>query len=435
MQVKTFIGGIHTFDAKITQEQPIEIMPIPKLVVIPLLQHAGTPAKPIVEPKMKVKAGTKIGELSGQISANIHSSIAGTVKSIEPRFSPEGIKTPSVIIESDGTDNIESYKDEVNSPQEIIERVKEAGIVGLGGGAFPTYVKLTPPKNKTIKTVILNGCECEPCLSGDYRLMIEKTREILEGGRIIMNVVSAKKGYISIEINKIQAIEKMKIVAKEFGFEVFVLKAKYPQGSEKQLIYAITGKEIPAGKLPFDIGLLVHNVGTAYSVYEACKSRKPLIERAITVAGRVKTPKNLVVRIGTLLKDIIEFCGGYVGEPEKIIMGGPMMGIAQADDEVPVIKATTGILVQNKQDLSLPYDYPCIRCGACVSACSMNLLPSKIGDYIETRKFNKAKEIGILDCIECGCCSFVCPSKRNLTHLIKYGKLIIDKELSTVVIE
>jgi len=421
----TFKRGVHPPSTKeLTQGIPVIKAPLPRLVIIPFIQHTGVPAKPIVEPNATVKAGTKIGELQGRISANIHSSISGVVKSIEPRFHPVGITTLSAIIESDGNDEWEQIEEQdVNglTSSEIIERVKEAGIVGLGGAAFPTYVKLSPPPDKPVDLVILNGCECEPYLTSDYRLMLEHPSEILMGGRLIMQALNVNKGYIAIEDNKEEAIIKLRPLAPEFGFEVAVVQTKYPQGGEKQLIYAISGREVPIEGLPFDVGAYVQNVGTALAIYEACKFRKPLIERVVTVAGDVQEPKNLLVRIGTSFKELIEFCGGYRDEPEKIIMGGPMMGIAQPDDNVPVVKGTSGILVQGKT--SLPYDEPCIRCGSCIDACAMGLLPAKIGDYVASGNFALAKEFGLLDCIECGSCAWTCPSRRNLVHLFKYGKL------------
>ncbi|MFA5033623.1 MAG: electron transport complex subunit RsxC [bacterium] len=445
MQVRTFLGGVSPHSKKITQNNTIEIMPVSEMVIIPLSQHMGIPAKPIIEAKMKVKAGTKIGKIDGDLSSpaswtripnrpyeadsrascNIHSSISGTVKGIEPYFSSSGEKVLSVVIESDGKDEMELYSDEAVSPDEIIKRVEDAGIVGMGGRASPTYIKLIPQKDKSINTIILNVCESEPYLTGDSRLIMEKTREIFEGVKLIMSVVGAKRCFVGIGNNKIKNLWQIKAIAKEFGFYVHILRAKYPQGEEKQLVPVVTGRKVPPGGFSFDVGVSVYNVSTVYAIYEACKIKKPLIERVITVTGRVKQPKNIKVRIGTLFKDAIEFCGGYSEEPAKIIMGGPMMGIAQADDNVPVIKTTSGILVQSKRDVSLYEEYPCIRCGACVSVCPTGLIPSRIADCVEKNKFDEAKKLCIMDCIECGSCAYICPSKRNLVHLIKYGKIKI----------
>jgi electron transport complex protein RnfC len=346
------------------------------------------------------------------------------VKAIEPRTHPVGGNVLSVVIESDSKDEWEELSDvdiEKLTPSQIIDKVKEAGIVGLGGAAFPSYVKLSPPKDKPVDLVILNGAECEPYLTADYRLMLERKEEILLGGKLIMKALNAQKGYIAIEDNKPEAIKEFSNLAPKYGFEVCGLKTKYPQGGERQLINAISGREVPCGGLPFDVGAYVQNVGTAIAIYEACAKNKPLVERVVSVTGNVNEPKNLNARIGTSFKELIEFCGGYSSECQKIIMGGPMMGIAQITDEVPIIKATSGILVQ--KETFLPLDEPCIRCGSCVDACSIGLLPARIGDYIEKNRFDEAKELGVLDCIECGSCAWVCPSKRNLVHLFKYGKL------------
>ncbi|MDI6839297.1 MAG: electron transport complex subunit RsxC [bacterium] len=443
MRLYTFRGGVHPSQCKnLTQGKPIEEAPTPKIAVIPLAQHTGAPAKPLVKPKDEVKIGTKIGDIQGRISASVHSSISGVVKSIEPRYSPAGITTLSAIIESNNKNEydkpIELKDYDSLTPSQIVNIVKKAGIVGLGGAAFPTHVKLSPPKDKPVDTVILNGAECEPYLTADHRLMVEHPKEILEGGKLILKALNAKIGYIAIEENKPDAIEKFVQIAPEFKFKLCIMHTKYPQGGEKQLIKAITKREVPSGGLPFDIGVYVQNVGTAFAIYEACKHGKPLIQRIITVTGKVKEPKNLRVKIGTPFKDLIEFCGGYNGEPDKIIMGGPMMGIAQPNDEAPVIKATTGILVlgakrksrfigKGKDSVSIFKEEVCIRCGSCVEVCPMGLLPCTIGDYVANKKIDRAKEYGILDCIECGSCAWVCPANRNLIHLFKYGKLILQK--------
>jgi electron transport complex protein RnfC len=426
MKLKTFRGGVHPLSSKrLTKEKPVETAPLPGIAVIPLSQHTGVPAKPVVEPKAEVKVGAMIGELEGRISANVHSSVSGVVKSIEPRTHPVGGNLLSVVIESNKEDQKEDYVQapDVDSltPTEIVDRVQQAGIVGLGGAAFPTHVKLCPPEDKPVDMVILNGAECEPYLTSDYRLLIERSEDILCGGRLVMKALGAQKGYIAIEDNKREAISRFESLAGESGFELCVLETKYPQGGERQLIHAISGREVPCGGLPFDVGVCVSNVGTVAAVCEACTTGKPLIERVVTVTGAVQEPKNVLARIGTPFKDLVEFCGGYLGEPEKILMGGPMMGIAQISDDVPVVKATSGILVQAVGSCSL--DEPCIRCGSCIDACGMGLLPAKLGDCIESGAFEEAKELGLLDCIECGSCAWVCPSRRNLVHLYKYGKL------------
>lgn len=410
-------------------DKPIEVMPAPDTVVIPLKQNIGTTSKEIVKPGTKVKIGTKIGVTDNNMSVNVHSSVAGVVTKIEPRFSPNGEKTNSVIIENNRSEEREDYSNEVTSPAEILKRLWEAGIVESDKEACPTPKKLTVSESKPIHAIILNGYDCERNLSGDYKLMLEKTREIFEGGKFILKATSAKKGYFGIQTTKPQILKKIKTIAREFGFEYFVINKKYPQLNERILIYTITGKRIPTGYSPSDMGISIHNLGTVYSIYEACKNLRPLTEKLVTVTGRVKEPKNLIVRIGTLLKDIIENCGGYTDKPAKIIFNGPLTGIAQPDENIPITKTISGILVQNEKDISLSYDYPCIKCGACISVCPVGLLPVKIADSTENRNLEEAQRLGILYCIECNSCAFVCPSKRNLAHLIKCGKLNINKKL------
>jgi len=293
----------------------------------------------------------------------------------------------------------------------------------MGGAAFPTHVKLSPPQEKPIDIFILNGAECEPWLTADQRLMLENGEGILEGMRLIMKALGCEKGYIGIESNKPEAIKNLQKLSSSYGYEVIPLKVKYPQGGEKQLIKAITGREVPLGGLPMDVGCVVQNVGTAYAVYEAVAKGKPLIERAVTVTGNiVKNPQNLRTRLGTPFAQLLEECGGITGEVGKLINGGPMMGIAVETDGVPVIKGTSGILVLSPQEARYREPRPCIYCGRCVDACPMGLMPNVIGNLVEKERFAEAKEYGVLDCIECGSCSFVCPAKRNLVHLFKYAK-------------
>ena len=429
MRKLTFSGGIHPPEFKsLTTDIPIAETPIPQKAIIPLSQHAGAPAKPVVEVGDTVKVGTKIGEAQGFISANIHASISGAVKKIDLYSHPVLGEAQAVFIESDGKDeweaNIEERDYNAFSPEELVSIVREAGIVGLGGAAFPTAVKLSPPKGKAIDTVILNGAECEPYLTADHRLMLEKAAEIIEGGRIILKILGARKGYIAIEENKPDAILKM---SEDKDFELCVMRTKYPQGAEKQLIKAITGREVPSGGLPFDVGAYVQNVGTAFAIYEAVKIGRPLVARVVTITGAVKKPKNLRVRIGTTFHDLIEKCGGSL-DALKIIMGGPMMGIAQPTDEIPVIKGTSGILIQSEQEVETAVEGPDIRCGRCVRICPMKLVPVQIADYVERNRFNEAKELGVLDCIECGSCAYVCPARRNLVHLFKHAKEQLRKK-------
>lgn len=423
----SFKGGVHPSENKeLTASKGIETVPLPKKVIIPFSQHTGAPSKPLVNKGDEVKTGQKIGEIAGKISVPTHATISGKVLDIKEVPHPVlGSRSLACIIESDGKDEWvarEEREDYLNlNPQELVEIIKEAGIVGLGGAAFPTHIKLSPPKDKPIDTLIINGCECEPYLTADHRLMLDNTQGILKGAEILKKILNPERVIIAIEDNKPDAIERMKKSVK--NFEVRGLKTKYPEGAEKQLIYALTKREVPSGGLPMDVGCLVQNVGTTLAVYEAVRFSKPLIERVVTVTGDgIREPKNLRVRIGTPIKDLIDECGGYKEPPAKIILGGPMMGLAQYSDELPVLKGTSGILILTPKTVEVPEEGPCLRCARCVDACPMNLLPCEIAKFIKNRQFLKAKEYGVLDCIECGCCSYVCPSKIRLVHLFKFGK-------------
>lgn len=422
-----FRGGIHPPEHKeATELKKIEVAPLPQRAFIPLSQHTGAPSTPAVKPGDKVCTGSVIGKPAGTISVPTHASISGTVAEIKELPHPlTGKLTTTVVIESDGQDTLdksikERHPNEI-SPDEIIARVRDAGIVGLGGAAFPTFFKLSPPKEKPIDTLIINGCECEPFLTADHRLMVEKPKEIIEGTTYIARALGVKNIIIAIEDNKPDAIVAMKEAAKNTNFVIRSLKTKYPQGAEKQLIKTCVGREIPSGGLPADVGCIVQNVGTAVAVREAIRFNRPLYERVITVTGSgVIEPKNLLVRIGTPIKELINFCGGYRGKPEKLIMGGPMMGIALASDEVPALKGTSGVLVINIA--KEPGERDCIRCGRCIEACPMGLSPTRLNYHIKAGRLTQAKTEHLLDCIECGCCAYVCPAKIRLVHNFKYGK-------------
>lgn len=429
----SFKGGIHPdYNKELTASKAIEPAVPPSIVVIPLQQHTGAPCQPLVKVGDNVKMGQKIGEASGFVSVLVHSSVSGKVVAIEPRLHPGGQQVVSVVIESDGRDALdESIKPQGDidslSKDAIIDIIKEAGIAGLGGAAFPTHVKLLPPPDKKIDLVIINGAECEPYLTCDHRLMVEKPEDVVYGTRAIMKALGVDKAVIAIENNKADAIAAILKAASAYpNIDVVALKTKYPQGAEKQLIKALTGKEVPSGGLPSDVGTVVDNVGTAAAIAKAIKTGMPLIERVVTVTGKgIKEPKNLLARIGTPFAQLIEQCGGFSGQPGKVIMGGPMMGIAQFSLDVPVIKGTSGILVLNEQEAETPAAQTCIRCGRCVEACPMNLLPLFISQYALAGMYDKAEQYYALDCIECGCCSFECPAKRPLVESIRLAKRAI----------
>jgi len=378
-----------------------------------------------------VKVGTKIGESTGFISSAVHSSISGTVKKIDIFPHPTLGKAEAVMIESDGLDerdpSITNRPDvETLSPEQIIDIVKEAGIVGLGGAAFPANVKLSPPPSKKIDAVIINGAECEPYLTCDHLSMLFSPIEVLKGAQLIQKAVGAKKCYIGIESNKMDAIELLfsKIRGHKFkDIEPVPVKVKYPQGAEKQLIKAILGREVPLGGLPMDVGVVAQNVGTAIAIYEAVYHAKPLYERLVTVCGKsLKTSQNVKVRIGVSFRELIQEVGGLINQPLKVIMGGPMMGIAQENLDVPVIKATSGLLTLAPYELKKLRTRPCIRCGRCVSICPMGLVPNMLTLAGESERYEWAEELGVRDCIECGSCAYICPAKRPMTHSVKMTK-------------
>jgi len=439
---KTFHGGIHPPENKhLTRNKPIENMPLPQKVIIPLLQHTGAICEPLVKTGDMVLQGQKIGESKANVSSSIHATISGTVTSIElyPHpILPNNIM--SIIIEKKTEDaitdrvNIEKTDWKKLNAQEMLNKIKEAGVVGLGGAAFPTHIKLAPPADKKIDALIINGAECEPFLTNDHALMLEKTNEIIEGLQIILKILGINKAFIGIESNKPDVITKMQSILElctlypvPCTVKVVPLKVKYPQGAEKQLIKAILNREIPSGKLPFDVGAIVQNVATVFAIYEAVILGKPLIEKVITVSGdAIKEPKNIRVRIGTPISKIIEFCGGLKDKTAKIIMGGPMMGMSQYTLDVPVIKGTSGIIALKPQKEHI--EDPCIKCGRCVDICPMGLMPNHIADYAEKDMFELCKEYGVLDCMECGACAYSCASGRPIVHLVKYAKLKLAKK-------
>jgi len=433
MGLSMFKGGIHPPDKKeFSADKPIEETKPPERVVIPLSQHIGAPSKPAVTIKQAVKKGELIGEAAGFVSASVHSSVSGQVIAIGEFPNAMGRVVNSIVIENDGKEEWAILKDNPDylnlSADEMKEKIRNAGIVGMGGAAFPTVVKLSPPKEKPVDTVILNGAECEPYLTGDYRLMLERPGEIIEGLKIVMKVLGVSRGFVGIEDNKPAAVKTMKQAAEgQNNIEVCALPTKYPEGAEKMLIKALTGREVPPKALPMDVRVVVQNAGTAFAVYEAVRYGKPLIERVVTVTGEgINDPKNLRVKIGTLVSHLIEGCGGLKDESVKVISGGPMMGFAIPSLEVPVTKGTSGIVAMTEKEIVHAGDFqPCIKCGRCIDACPMGLMPSMLSIYSEKGFYEGAKEYNLFDCFECGSCAFVCPSKRPIVQLIRLAKSMV----------
>ena len=433
----TFKGGIHPYEGKeITKDIPIKTVDLGDKVVIPGRQHIGAPAKPVVEAGMRVLTGQIIAEAQGAVSANIHSSVSGTVKAIEPHLTVQGAKETCIVIENDHM--YEKYEDE--SFDELLENftknnirniIRKCGIVGMGGAGFPTDIKLTPPEGTKIDYVIVNGSECEPYLTSDYRRMIEEPEAVVNGLKTILLLFDDAQGIIAIEDNKPEAIEKIrKLVKDEPRISVKVLYTKYPQGGERQLIYAATGRKINSKMLPANAGCIVNNIDTVCAIYKAVSGRESLIERIVTVTGdAVKEPCNFRVRIGTMYSRLIEAAGGLTEECEKIVSGGPMMGTAVFNTEVPVVKTSSAILCLKKDPVAQARHTNCINCGKCMEVCPENIMCTRLVEFAEHNDKEKFEKYHGLECIECGCCSYICPAKRDLTQLIKTMKrqILADK--------
>lgn len=435
MKLKTFPGGVHPPDNKqYTSAVPIEEFPLPQKVIIPMSQHVGAPSVPLVKVGEEVKTGQKIAEANAYVSIPQHSSISGKVTKIDTFLNPIGAMSLAIEITADDSD---SWIDLVDEPdflslpiEEMKNRIQEAGICGMGGAGFPTIVKLSPPEDKPIDTVILNGVECEPYLTADHRLMLEQAGGIINGLKIIMKILKAQNGMIGIESNKPDAISLMnKLLASENNLKVVPLKLKYPQGAEKQLIYAATKRIVPAGGLPLDVGIVVQNVGTAFAIYEAVRFKKPLVERIITVTGSVvNNPKNLKARIGTLFSDLVTYCGGTKSEIGKVISGGPMMGYALPSLDAPIAKGTSGLILFSEKEASTIEERNCIHCAHCVDVCPMNLVPSLIAQGVKGGDLTLAVKAGLEDCIKCGSCAYVCPAHIRIVQWVDTGKLRYAEE-------
>ncbi|MEW6082036.1 MAG: electron transport complex subunit RsxC [Bacillota bacterium] len=428
MSAKTFQAGIHPPTCKeASGGKEIQEIALPEEVVIPLHQHTGAPCDPLVKVGDTVLAGQKVGDTGAFVSAPVHASVAGTVKAVEPRPYFTGTQVNSVVIavaEEQNTADLPPGKSvEEATPDDIKKAVREAGIVGMGGAAFPTAVKLSPPADKPIESVIINGGECEPFLTCDHRNMLEMAEEMVQGARLLLKAVGASRCYFGIEGNKPDAIALIseKVAGME-GMEVVPLECKYPQGAEKQLIKAVLDREVPPGKLPMEVGALVQNVGTTIAVFQAVTQGKPLIERALTVSGpAVAEPKNVRVKIGTPVRHVLEQCGGIKGAA-KVVLGGPMTGWAQSSLDVPVVKGTSGILAIPPEMVDPEGWLACVRCGKCVDHCPMFLYPNFIGTFAEAGRYAQAEDWGAMDCFECGVCAYVCPSKRPLIQFVRFAK-------------
>lgn len=430
--LKTFkIGGVHPEENKLSEHKAIELMPVPQKAYIPIAQSLGAPAKPLVNKGDKVKTGQLIASGESFISANVHASVSGTVEKVDDYIDSSGYRKTTIIIQTepdqwaDGIDTSDTLLKDISlSREEIIGRVKESGIVGMGGATFPTHVKLNVPQGKTAEYLIINAVECEPYLTSDHRVMLEKGNEIMVGIQIIMKALNVSKALIGIESNKPDAIEHLTKIASAYkGIEVHGLKVKYPQGAEKQLIKALVNREVPSGKLPIEVGCVVQNVGTAVAVYEAVQKNKPLIERVVTVTGKsVKSPGNFMVRIGTPISELIEKAGGLPDNTGKVINGGPMMGKALNSLDAPVTKGTSGIVILSTKEAKRHHVANCIRCARCTTVCPMGLEPFLISALSETENWELAEKNKIMDCMECGSCHFTCPSSRPLLDNVRLGK-------------
>ena len=441
MNIKTFsIGGIHPEENKLTHDAVTQVAALPKQAIFPLSQHIGAPAKPVVQKGDRVKVGTMIAEAGGFVSAPIFSSVCGTVAKIDTAIDATGYRKPAIYItvngdewepkidRSDKLETVESHPE--LTPEEIVNRIKNAGVVGMGGACFPTFIKLTPPPTAKAECVIINAVECEPYITADFRLMMEKADEILIGLELLMMGAKVTTGYIGIETNKMPAIELLtkkcaeKFNGSKYHVEVVPLKQRYPQGGEKQLVDAVIQRQVPAPPaIPVNVGAIVQNVGTAYAVYEAVMKHKPLFERYTTVTGKkIKNPGNFLVRMGTPMKDLIDACGGMPEGDNKLLAGGPMMGKALISIEVPICKGTNSVTVISDDEARRKEPQPCIRCAKCVGACPMGLEPYLLAKISEVQNWERAEQEDIVSCIECGSCQFTCPAHRPLLDNIRQGK-------------
>lgn len=441
MRLKTFImGGIHPPEQKLSAGEAIRPLPLPKTIAVPVSQHLGAPATVMVKRGDMVKTGQLLAKANGFISANIHSPATGKVAKIDVVMNQSGYKRTSIIIETtddewmEGIDTSADLLTEITlSKKEIIDRIHEMGVVGLGGATFPVSVKMMVPEGKKADLLLINGVECEPYLTADHRLMLERSDELMVGITILMRALEVNKAVIGIENNKPDAIQKLSALCQKYpGISVQALKVKYPQGGEKQLIKAVTGREVPSGKLPIEVGCVVDNVGTAVAVYEAVQKNKPLIERVVTITGNAAIrPGNYLVRMGTPISSLIEAAGGMPENLGKVVGGGPMMGKALMDVEAPVVKGSSGVLLMPDEEAHRAAVRNCIRCARCTTVCPMGLEPYLLSQLVMHEKWDKAEDNRIMDCIECGSCQYTCPSGRPLLDYIRLGKTKVGNIIRT----
>ncbi|MDA8165917.1 MAG: electron transport complex subunit RsxC [Desulfobacteraceae bacterium] len=424
-------GGVHPPEAKgQTAGLAIEVMPVPDELEIILGQHIGAPCTPLVKKGDTVAEGDLIGEVTKGLGSPIHASSAGTVKQLGVSAHPMRVSAPSITIQTDRQAPPRRYERTDWSGlgrEELLKKIQAAGIIGVGGAGFPTHAKLSPPPDSKIDTLILNGAECEPYITADHRQMLEHPAEIVEGARIIMKVLGVSTCFIGIEANKPDAIAAMEKAAAAGGggqVQVRAMKVKYPQGSEKQLIQTLTGRKVPGFALPSAVGVVVHNVSTTKAIYDAVVLGKPLYEKVVTIAGKgIKRPANLLVKVGTRVRDIVDYLGGVTPELAKIVYGGPMMGFAASSLDIPVTKTTSSVLFLAGEEIDTRPHSQCIRCGWCIEACPMGLEPKEIAIYVEAGRAQETAQFGVFECFECGCCSYVCPAKRPLVQLVRLAKM------------
>jgi electron transport complex protein RnfC len=428
-QKKRILGGVKTPHYKNTSKSETKLMPVPEKVEIPMLHHIGAPCTPTVKKGDEVMVGSLIGDSNAFVSAPIHSSVSGTVADVKKRLFPNGESVDSVIIKSDGKQTVDPTVKPpvVETKEDFLKAVRDSGLVGLGGAGFPAHVKLNPPKDKPIDYLLINAAECEPYITSDYRETIENSWNIISGINIVMDFLKIENVIIGVEDNKPITIKILNDIAEtDRKITAVSLKSIYPQGAEKMLIYALTGRVVPAGGLPMDVGVIVMNVTSVSFIAKYLKTGMPLVRKRLTVDGAViKEPSNVDVCIGTYIKDLVDFCGGFTEDPYKVLMGGPMMGLAQYTVDTPVLKQNNAILAFNKKQSMLPEQTACIKCGNCVRACPMRLMPQQLDIFAGAQDVDQLQKLNVMSCIECGSCSYVCPAKRHLVQSIRKGKVLV----------